>query len=158
MRRLQIFPVKGPNSLWQMYRTISFWRVSKNFIVIQISRYCPFVSWKRWLFRRLLGMEIGENTAFALMAMVDVFYPEKISIGNNSIIGYNCTILTHEYLIKEYRVGEVKIGDNVMIGANSTILPGVMIGDGAVIAAGTVVYKDVEADSFVGSNPLRTLK
>ena len=61
-------------------------------------------------------------------------FPEKISIGENSVIGYNTTILAHEYLIKEYRLGEVRIGENVLIGANTTILPGVTIGDGAVVA------------------------
>ena len=70
-------------------------------------------------------------------------FPEKISIGENSVIGYNTTILAHEYLIKEYRLGEVRIGENVLIGANTTILPGVTIGDGAVVAAGSVVHKDV---------------
>lgn len=44
-----------------------------------------------------------------------------------------------------------------MIGANSTILPGVTIGDGAVVAAGSVVHKDVAAGTFVGGNPLRVL-
>jgi acetyltransferase-like isoleucine patch superfamily enzyme len=91
------------------------------------------------------------------MVMVDVFFPEKITIGENSVIGYNTTILAHEYLIKEYRLGDVIIGDNVLIGANTTILPGVTIGDGAIVAAGAVVHKDVAPGAFVGGNPLRDL-
>jgi acetyltransferase-like isoleucine patch superfamily enzyme len=90
--------------------------------------------------------------------MFDLLYPEKIKIGKNTIIGYNTTILTHEYLIDEYRIGEVCIGDNVMIGANATILPGVSIGDGAVVGAGTVVSKDVAAHSFVAGNPMRVIR
>ena len=42
-----------------------------------------------------------------------------------------------------------------MIGANTTILPGVTIGDGAVVSAGTLVHKDVPAGAFVGGNPMR---
>ncbi|WP_375546973.1 acyltransferase [Paenibacillus sp.] len=57
----------------------------------------------------------------------------------------------------EYRLGEVSIGDHVLIGANTTILPGVTIGDGAVVAAGSVVHKDVAAGAFVGGNPLRVI-
>lgn len=59
------------------------------------------------------------------------------------MIGYNTTILAHEYLIREYRLGDVEIGSEVMIGANTTILPGVKIGDSAIVSAGTLVHKDV---------------
>lgn len=158
MRNVKRYPVEGPNALWQLYRTVSPWKGVKNFIFIQISRYCPVLSVKNWIYRRILGMRVGEHTAFGLMVMVDVFYPELITIGRNSVIGYNTTILAHEYLIKEYRLGEVRIGDEVLIGANSTILPGVTIGDGAVVAAGSVVHKDVAAGTFVGGNPLRVLE
>lgn len=158
MRKTERYPISGPNSLWQMYRTVSRWKVMRNFIFIQLARYSPSLGFKRWIYRRILGMEVGENTALALMVMVDLFFPEKIHIGNNTIIGYNSTILTHEYLIKEYRIGEVHIGSDVMIGANTTILPGVRIGDGAVVAAGSVVHKDVEAGTFVGGNPLQLIR
>jgi acetyltransferase-like isoleucine patch superfamily enzyme len=150
--------VDGPNALWQIYSTVNRWKAVRNFICIQIARYCPSLPLKNWIYRRLLGMKIGENTAFALMVMVDVFFPEKIHVGNNSIIGYNTTILAHEYLIKEYRLGEVRIGSNVMIGANCTILPGVTIGDHAVVGAGSVVHKDVAPYSFVAGNPLRVIR
>jgi acetyltransferase-like isoleucine patch superfamily enzyme len=45
-----------------------------------------------------------------------------------------------------------------MIGANSTVLPGVTIGDHAVIAAGSVIHKDVPAYAFVGGNPMREIR
>lgn len=154
MRKITRYPMEGPNALSQVYSTVSYWKAIRNFIAIQIARYCPMLPLKNWIYRRILGMKVGEQTAFALMVMVDVFFPEKITVGNNSIIGYNTTILTHEYLIKEYRLGEVHIGDNVMIGANTTILPGVKIGDNAVVAAGSVVHKDVAPHSFVGGNPI----
>jgi acetyltransferase-like isoleucine patch superfamily enzyme len=150
--------VEGPNALWQMYRTISRFKAVRNFVFIQISRYCPSLPVKNWIYRRVLGMKVGRHTAFALMVMVDVFFPERISIGDNTIIGYNSTLLTHEYLIKEYRLGNIRIGSDVMIGANVTILPGVTIGDGAIVAAGSVVHKDVAAGTFVGGNPIRVIE
>jgi len=157
VRRTTRYSVSGTNSLWQIYKTVPFWKVVKNFIVIQVARYTPFLPVKNWLYRTLLKMEIGEHTAFALMVMPDIMFPEKIKVGRNSIIGYNTTILAHEYLIEEYRLGDVVIGDEVMIGANSTILPGVVIGDRAVVAAGTVVHKDVPAGAFVAGNPMRVV-
>lgn len=157
MRRTERFKVEGSNSLWQMYRTVSFWKVVKNFIVIQLARYMPFLSVKIWLYRKLLRMKVGDQTAFALMVVPDVMFPEKITVGKNCIIGYNTTILAHEYLIDEYRIGEVVIGDEVMIGANCTILPGITIGDRAIVSAGSLVHKDVPAGSFVGGNPMRII-
>ncbi|MFS0724714.1 acyltransferase [Paenibacillus sp. 1P07SE] len=157
MRNVERYPVEGPNALWQVYRTVSPWKAVRNFIAIQIARYCPILPVKNWIYRRVLGMEVGRHTAFALMVMVDVFFPERIRIGDNSIVGYNTTILTHEYLIREYRLGDVRIGENVMIGANTTILPGVTIGDHAIVSAGSLVHKDVPAYAFVGGNPMQVL-
>lgn len=112
---------------------------------------------KNWMYRRLLGMKVGEQTSFALMVMLDVMFPEKIKVGRNTVIGYNTTLLAHEYLIREYRLGDIVIGDEVMIGANSTVLPGVEIGDGAIVSAGTLVHKDVPAGAFAGGNPMKII-
>ncbi|MFC4023827.1 acyltransferase [Oceanobacillus longus] len=157
MRRTERFKVERSNSLWQIYQTVPFWKVVKNFIVIQLARYTPFLNMKNWLYRVFLNMKVGEETSFALMVMPDIMFPEKITVGRNCVIGYNTTILAHEYLIKEYRIGEVIIGDEVMVGANSTILPGVTIGDHAIVSAGTLVHKDVPSGAFVGGNPMRLI-
>ena len=76
---------------------------------------------------------------------------------DGDIDSYNTTILAHEYLIDEYRLGDVIIEDEVMIGANSTILPGVVIGKRAVVAAGSVVHKDIPEGCFAGGNPVQII-
>ncbi|PHA35178.1 acyltransferase [Bacillus wiedmannii] len=157
MRRTTRYPVSGENSLWNVYKTVSFWKVMKNFIIIQIARYTPFLSVKNWLYRTFLRMKVGKKTSIALMVVPDIMFPEKITVGENSIIGYNTTLLAHEYLIGEYRLGEIVIGNEVMIGANTTILPGVKIGDGAIVSAGTLVHRDVPSGAFVGGNPMRVI-
>lgn len=158
MRRTTRYPVEGVNSLWQIYRTVPLFKVAKNFMIIQIGRYTSSLRFKRWLYRTFLHMNIGETTALAVMVMPDIMFPEMITIGRNSIIGYNTTMLAHEYLINEYRLGEIVIGDRVMIGANSTILPGVHIGDGAIISAATLVNRDVPAGAMVGGNPMQIIR
>lgn len=126
-------------------------------MIIQIARYTPFLSVKNWLYLTFLRMKVGKKTSFALMVMPDIMFPEKITVGENSIIGYNTTLLAHEYLIREYRLGEIIVGNEVMIGANTTILPGVKIGDGAIVSAGTLVHRDVPSGAFVGGNPMRVI-
>src|SRR5690625_5126583 len=157
MRKTERYKVEHANSLWNIYKTVSFFKVVKNFVFIQVARYTPFLSVKNMLYRVFLRMKVGKKTAFALMVVPDVMFPEKISVGDNCIIGYNTTILAQEYLIKEYRIGEVNIGNDVLIGANTTMLPGVDIGDGAVVSASTLVNKDVAAGACVGGNTMRVI-
>src|SRR5699024_12683549 len=102
-------------------------------------------------------MKVCYKTAFALMVIPDTMFPELIVVGDNSIIGYNTTIIAHEYLTDEYRLSKMEIGSNVMIGANTTILPGVTIGDGAIVSAATLVHQDVPPHTFVGGNPMQII-
>lgn len=156
MRKLETYTIcKDENPLWHVYQTVSFWKVLKNTIMIELAKITPFFRIKNWLYKNILRMRVGAHTAFAYKVTVDIMFPEKITVGKNSIIGYQTTILAHEYLVKEYRVGQVYIGNDVLIGANCTILPGITIGDGAKIAAGTVVYKDVPAGAFVSSHQMK---
>jgi len=86
-----------------------------------------------------------------------------ITIGDNTLIGHNVVIATINHgMLPEKRhdniPSPVVIGKNVWIGSNSTILPGVTIGDNAIIAAGAVVTKDVEANTVVGGVPAIFIK
>lgn len=157
MRRVERHTVQGSNSLWYWYKTVSPLRVAVNFIVIYLCRFLPWLPLKNALYRAL-GMKIGRNVSVGLMAMFDIFFPEMIEINDNTIIGYNSTILGHEYMVNEWRKGNVIIGRDVTIGANVTILPGVIIGNGATISACSLVNKDVPENAFVGGIPIRPLK
>lgn len=142
------------NPLWQVYKIVKFPKVFKQTCIIEISRFIPSMSLKRYIYRKFLKMTIGQDTSFAYKVSPDLFYPELISVGNNSVIGYNTTILTHEVLVDEWRYGRVSIGHHTLIGANVTILPGVTIGNHVKVGAGTVITKDVPDYSFVIGNPM----
>ncbi len=156
MRDLNVHKVQARNSMRSWHKIKNPLRVCFNFFIIYICRFIPSLSVKNALYRAI-GMKVGKNTSVGLMAMFDIFFPELIWIGENSVIGYNVTILAHEYLIEEWRSGAVKIGKNVMIGANSTVLAGVKIGDGATISACSLVNRDVAPGAFVGGVPAREI-
>ncbi len=86
-----------------------------------------------------------------------------IEIGNDCLIGQQVVIATLNHNLdpekrKDMLPKPVKIGNNVWVGAHATILPGVTIGDNAVIAAGAVVNKDVPANTVVGGVPAKIIK
>jgi acetyltransferase-like isoleucine patch superfamily enzyme len=155
--RLTIHPSPGPwNSLQYWTRFASPLRVIRNFLIIYANRFVPYEQLKNVLYR-LTGMRVGDRCSFGLCAMVDIFFPHLIVVGKNCILGYDCVILAHEFLQDELRYGPVLIGDDVTVGTKSTILPGVVIGDGAVISAMSLVNKDVPPHTIVGGVPIRVL-
>ncbi|HBZ8223402.1 TPA: acyltransferase [Escherichia coli] len=90
-----------------------------------------------------------------------------VDIGDRTLIGYRTQILSANHVIPAvpnqiFKSGHVyksvTIGRDVWIGANCIILPGVTIGEGAVIAAGSVVTKDVNPFSIVGGTPAKLIK
>lgn len=143
------------NPLWRMYHFITVKKAFRQTIMIEIARYIPSLKLKRWIYRACLGMQVGKHTAFAYKVMPDILYPHLIQVGDNCVIGYNTTILTHEFLVSELRVGKVEIGHHTLIGANVTILPGVKIGSHVKIGAGTVVNKDVPDGALAFGNPMQ---
>jgi acetyltransferase-like isoleucine patch superfamily enzyme len=155
--RLQITPTPDKrNSLVLWHQTVSPLKVLRNGLLIMAARHSPSLVLKRWLYRAI-GMRVGREVSFAWQVTPDLFFPELIRVGDNSIIGYNTTILAHEYLLHEWRTGPVHIGANVTIGANCTILPGVTIGDGAIVSAMSLVNKDVPPATRVGGVPIQVI-
>ena len=109
-------------------------------------------------------LEIGNHTFVGRGAEFDVL--EKISIGEHTLIAPRCFITDHGHgtaaglrMDEQPTVAEVVvIGSDVWLGAGTVVLPGVRIGDGAVVGANSVVTADVEAMSVVAGAPARFLR
>jgi len=90
---------------------------------------------------------------------IDTLIPQFVVIGDNFVSAPGSIILAHDASLFRhtgcYRVEKTIIGNNVFLGANATVLPGVEIGDGAIIGAGAVVTKNVEPHTVVAGNPAR---
>lgn len=156
MRNVRTFKT-GKNSMSQWWKVKNPVRVCFNFTIISVTKILPSLGLKRVLLG-LIGMKVGKNVSIGLGVMFDIFFPELITLGENCVIGYNVTVLCHEFLVDEYRTGEVVIGENSLVGANTTLLPGVTIGDNATVSACSLVNKDVGPGSFVGGVPAKELK
>jgi acetyltransferase-like isoleucine patch superfamily enzyme len=143
----------GPhNSLHRWHRIRNPVRVAIQYAVVWICRISPSLVLKRILFRTI-GMEVGDGVAWGLEATPDVFWPQLITVEDHAVIGYDATILCHEFLVEEYRTGEVVIREGAMIGAGAVVLPGVEVGKGARVAANSLVAEDVPPGTTVAGVP-----
>ena len=108
-----------------------------------------------------INIKVGENVF--INACCRFQDQGGIEIGDNSLIGHNVTIATlnHDFnptKRQNLTPSPVKLGKNVWIGSDCTILPGVTIGDGAIIGAGSVVTKSIPANAISVGNPARVRK
>ncbi len=103
---------------------------------------------------------IGQNSVINFGCYLD--NRRGITIGNNTAIAHDTKIYTLGHNIDsaflETKGAPVKIGDNCFIFSNVLIMPGVTIGDGAIILPGSVVTKDVPEFSVFGGNPAKFIK
>ena len=146
--------------------------------LLEISGWIPFHSVRNNIYR-FAGVKIGSGSTIHIGCRF--YQPENISIGADTSVGDRCfldgraklsigshTSIASQALIynSEHNINDewfganeqpVVIGDYVFIGPRAIILPGVRIGDGAVIAAGAVVSKDVFKGEVVGGVPAKKI-
>jgi len=112
---------------------------------------------------RKSGVKIGRNVYIGFLVMVDGEYPEYIEIEDEASIGPGVILMAHSgaspfhQRLKLYgeKPKKVKIERGAWLAAGSVILPGVTIGEGAIVTAGSVVSRDVPPYTVVGGHPAR---
>jgi len=123
-----------------------------------------FLPWKklRTSFHRMKGVKIGKNVEIGYMVLIDNRRPELITIEDEVTITTMCVVIAHD-LSRKYNegkeiIGKVHIKKGAFIGMNTTIMPGVTIGEGVIVAAGSVVTKDIEPFTVYGGVPAKKIR
>ncbi len=168
--------------MWNIRKKVCFLLYKLTASWLPISRRSRFSKWLRRFWARRILKSCGKNVNIERNA----FFTAELSIGDNSGVGINCEIngpvtigndvmmgpevviytSGHEYGRTDIpmqqqgltQVRSVVIGNDVWIGRRAIIMPGVTVGDGAVIGAGAVVTKDVPAYCVVGGVPAKVIK
>jgi maltose O-acetyltransferase len=112
-----------------------------------------------WIMKRR-GLKVGKNL-FLGGSYLDLGLLHLITIGDNVTLAGRVTVLAHDASTNNWlhrsKIGKVVIGNRVFIGYGSIVLPGVTIGDDAVIGAGSVVTEDVPGRQVFVGNPAKYL-
>lgn len=106
------------------------------------------------------GLKLGKSVNIGPTAWIDYDYCYLISIGDNSSISKGVRLIAHDATTFKFtgeytRIGKIDIKENCFIGENAIILPGVTIGPNVLVAAGSVVNKDIAPNSCVAGVPAR---
>ncbi len=129
-----------------------------NICLFRITFFCPLNS-LRIKFHKWRGVNIGKNVFIGMQCTIDNAYPEFIYIEDNASITAECFIIAHSNPYGHFRnvtparVSPVIIKQGAWICVRSLILPGVTIGENAIVSAGSTVASDVPACSIVSGNP-----
>ena len=118
---------------------------------------------------RRLGCEIGRNVHIGHEVRLDFGNAERIHVGDDVVISNGVTILCHHRDVSNYQQGkkatqlpfiynDVHLKTGCQIGLNSTILPGVTIGEGAIIGSCALVTKDVPAWCIAVGSPAKVIR
>ena len=170
----------GFNYSEEEYGNVSLWRVIKQFFTNIRGKFLtnmmdwailePFAPRKLrpWILKRL-GCHIGKDVFIGDHVRVDSGHADLIYIDDHAHVTGGCRLLCHQRNLRHYfkgddaaklpyKLGEIHIGKGVMIGMESLIMPGVTIGDGAIVGAYSLVTKDIPAWTIATGRPATVVK
>lgn len=170
----------GFNYSEEEYGDVSFWRVIKQFFKnIRQKRLSNMMDWAilepfaprklRPKLLRKMGCHVGKDVFVGDHVRIDQGHADLIYIDNRAHITGGCRLLCHQRDLKNYyigddaarlpyKLGEIHIGKGVMIGMETLIMPGVTIGDGAIVGAYSLVTKDIPPYTIATGRPAKVVR
>jgi acetyltransferase-like isoleucine patch superfamily enzyme len=110
---------------------------------------------------RMRGFDIHPTVILERKLHLDRLYPAGVHIDEHCLIASGVTILSHDHCKRvdgQPLLIDTYIGKRCFIAVNATIMPGVHIGDEAIVGAGAVVTKNVPSNVIVAGNPARIIR
>lgn len=141
----------------------------RNAFLYKIVVRFPYNKVRVWGLRKL-GHEVGKDVYFPGSSIITqnfVYNRGKLVLGNRVAVGPSVLFILashpnqsriRELMTKEGKENSIVVGDDVWIGGGAILLPGITIGEGAVVGAGAVVTKSVESYTVVAGNPAKILR
>ena len=126
------------------------------------STHAPWGGMRKWL-QRQRGVKIGKNVHWGTNVIVDYPYPYFVKVEDGASLSGNDFLLAHYKPLKyhslctESYVAPIIVHKHAWIAVNVTILPGVEIGEGAIVSAGSVVSKDIPPFTVAKGNPAKVV-
>jgi len=170
----------GFNYSEEEYGDVSLWRVIKQFFKnIRHKHLINMMDWailepfnprkNRPRILRKLGCKVGKDIFVGDNVKIDISHADMITIEDHAHITSGCRLLCHQRDLSNYyngddaaklpyKLGIIHIGKGVMIGMESMIMPGVTIGEGAIIGAFSLVTKDIPAWTIATGRPAKVIK
>lgn len=126
-------------------------------------------SYRRAMWWRKMGCHVGKNVCIGHSVGVDVGNTDLIIVEDNVIITNHCVLLCHRRDMKEYHKGDeaydlpyvyrpIVLKKSCQLGMGTIVMPGVTIGEGAIVGAHSVVTKDIPAWTIAVGNPCKVIK
>lgn len=176
-RMLRLFGLKYSE---EAYGDVSLWKVIKKFFGnIRKKRLEMMMDWpilqpiaprkaRAFLLRRI-GCHVGKNVFIGEYVRMDIGHPDMIYIEDDVSIASGTRLLCHQRDFSDYCVGDnylelgytikpIRLCKGCLIGMESFVMPGVTVGEGAIVGAGSLVTKDIPAWTVAAGRPAKVLK
>ncbi len=129
-----------------------------------VKKYYDFLKKKKESYIKKLrerGLVLGKNVSIIDTFFFDPSHCFLISIGDNCIIAPGVRLIAHDASTKKFlgytKIGRIDIGQNCFLGDSAIVLPGITIGHGSIVGAGSVVTKDIPAGMVAAGNPAKVI-
>lgn len=162
----------GSVSLWEMF--MSALKHVRNAILLKYCMYSVLLSPLNYrkirpMIWRWMGAKVGKDCFIGYEVWVDMTNTNLIEIEDHVHIANRCLLLCHQRDLSDYHIGDdyailgyikskIVLKKGCLIGMNSMIMPGVTIGEGAIVGAGSLVTKDIPAWTIATGRPAKVVK